>query len=129
FPSATAPCVVQSTPSAFISIVAEGGAAAPARRSSGGLVRRGARRRGDRDSEREGCALADLALDADRSAMCLHDPLHDRESETGARATLAVRLPEAVEHVREVVGGDAASSVRDPDLYRAAGSRAGRIQQ
>jgi len=52
--------------------------------------------------------------------MGLDDSLRDREPEAGARRRRLVRAPEAVEHAREVLRGDADARVGDREAHRVA---------
>src|ERR1043165_7832255 len=54
---------------------------------------------------------AHLAVDRDRTAMCVDDTLDNREAEADAAPLLAGRLPEAVEDVRDLLAGDTRSGV------------------
>src|SRR5919112_282994 len=67
-----------------------------------------------RDREAEPASPVQRALDGDVSAVRLDDAAHDREAEPGA-APLggAGALPEAVEHVRQVLGRDPRAGVLD----------------
>ena len=75
--------------------------------------RLGAARR--RDGEEEDAAFAELALDPDAAAVRLDDPLDDRQAQARAVLSGLARLPQAFEHVRQVIGGDAAAGVRHPE--------------
>src|SRR6266508_2539010 len=67
-----------------------------------------------RQDEREGRALADPALDAQPAAVRVDDAPRDGEPEPGAAA--GAPLPPAIEHVREVLRGDAGAVIRDGHL-------------
>ena len=91
--------------------------------------RAGARRRRRRDQcgaagrlDRERAALAELGVDGDPAVVPVHDPLHDREAEAGARLGegLGVGGPEELaEQLVLVLGGDAdALVVRTANITR-----------
>ena len=82
---------------------------------------RAARRQ--RDDESRPCADA-LALDRHGAAVQVDEMADDREPQ--AQASLracrgTIRLPEALEHVRQERGIDPGAGVGDDDLHRAAG--------
>src|SRR6266498_3258880 len=65
---------------------------------------------GDRDGKPESTAAVDRALDADRAAVFLDDPLDDRQSQPGARAAEILRrvsAEERLEDVRDILRADA----------------------
>ena len=72
---------------------------------------------GDGQFEREGGADADGAFDADFALVLLDDFAAHREADAGAafaaRVGAALGRVEAVEDVRQLVGGDAAAGVAD----------------
>src|SRR5690242_1034 len=66
------------------------------------------------------------ALDRDRAAVRLGDPLGDREPEAGAWTVARARArwigaPETLEDVREITGGDADPGVSDGQAHPAVG--------
>src|SRR5688500_18784119 len=70
---------------------------------------------GSGNGEEERAPMPRRALDPDASSMRLDDTPGDGESETGATTPRPGRLPEAVEDPRQVVGGDAAARIGDPE--------------
>ena len=49
------------------------------------------------------------------AAVRLDDALDDRQAEAGAMLSRLARLPQPLEHVRQVFGGDADAGVRHPE--------------
>src|SRR5690606_427174 len=70
---------------------------------------------GSREGQGEGepGAVAGSALHPDPPTLRLHDAPGDGETEAGAPAALVLRLPEALEHVGQVLGRDAGAAVLD----------------
>src|SRR5262245_26861326 len=66
----------------------------------------------ERELDREGRALADLALRLDRAAVLLDDPVREREAETRA-APCFLRREEGLEEALEVLGLDPGPVVLD----------------
>src|SRR5205814_3428294 len=67
----------------------------------------------DRQPDDEEGAARRSVRRRDRAAMALGDPLRDREAEPGATRRRAGGTPEAIEHVRQVLGLDPGALVRD----------------
>jgi hypothetical protein len=69
----------------------------------------------DRKPQREHRAAVGRVLDLDRASVLVGDLADDREPEAAALAPAGARAAvEAVEHVREVLGLDAAAVVAHP---------------
>src|ERR1035437_1264197 len=88
------------------------------------MARRGASLAADprRPRDREARALAGLRIDAARAVMGGDDVSRDGQAEARplpVAAPRAVRLPEAFEDPRHVIGEDADSRVRDTQLHLA----------
>src|SRR5947207_2937543 len=77
---------------------------------------------GDRDGKPESTAAVDRALDADRAAVFLDDPLDDRKAQPGARAAEILRrvsAEERLEDVRDILRADADAAIFDPHFHNA----------
>ena len=55
------------------------------------------------------------ALDPDATAVGLDDALHDGQPEPRAATPGLPRLPEPIEHMRQVLGGNPDARVRHPE--------------
>ena len=82
----------------------------------GCLTNAQAGKRRDGNAERERRSLADGAIHPDAAPMRFDNPLDDRQPEASARTPLAVGLPESVEHVLQLLRGNAATSVRHAEF-------------
>src|SRR5687767_12130095 len=74
---------------------------------------------GERQTDGEARALADLAVAGDRAAVFLHDAVRDREPEAGALANLLGR-EERIVDARQLLGRNARAGVADFDDRAAA---------
>ena len=69
----------------------------------------------DGDGEVHGRPLSDVAVDPDATAVRIDDRLADGESEPDAVLRPRPTRTELVEHVRQLVGGNALAGVGDPE--------------
>src|SRR5204863_488882 len=95
--------------------IPRGGSRATARERS--RSRAGTRARVPCFWEAGATATIDGPLERDRATVRFGDVLHDRKAEAGAgKMTRIVGSPEAIEHPRSILGGDAGTTVADRDL-------------
>src|SRR5512143_3097604 len=67
--------------------------------------------------EEEGAPVSGLALHPDAAMVGLDDALDDGEPQPGAQALRLPGLPEALEEVRQILGGNSAARVAHPEQH------------
>src|SRR4029079_15929140 len=70
-----------------------------------------------RNRKEEGTAVFERAFDPDAPAVRFDDALDDRKPEPGPSTFGFVRLPEPIEKMRKVFGGNACPGIRDREQY------------